>query len=562
MSDILSTRSVGENLGPRPQGGATASPVATVVVADASFKLPTLTVGTMITGVVAEQAARGNVVIQTDKGNLTIQSKVPLKVGNTVILQLQSVGVQSRVVILSVDGQPIGGSAMGGSAMGGLENQPLAAGRGGPTNATLAASPQTQANQSSSPHLSGREAPSTPAGSNPTTGPSTNTPANPIAAEAASGARGNPGLSRSPLTNGLVLPAQVLEASALGSGAASGGGGSRAGDILTVRVLATAAAGSAQLEPQVPPQTDPKNWLRAAVVSNGPTGATPNLTASSSGSGPNPQQGLILATADSRLAVSAAPPGPEGTRVLLEIISHSAQRAERIAAALDSQKTFVRLAGEWASLKEVVGLLDTTGAQNAASPIQPSLPAPGATLASTILFFLSALKGGDYRNWLGRDNVSQLESGQQGQLLTRLGDDFVQLGRLASEPQPSGWQVMLVPIAHGDGLEQIRMYYRRQQGSEGNSDDLASRFIVEAELSRFGPVQLDGLIRPGQFDLVLRSDIEFATNMQSDIRTIFQSALEVSGHNGGVRFERRSGAAVDLFPDEATETTYGSSVIV
>lgn len=560
MSNILSTRSVGENLGHRPQGGATASPVATVVVADASFKLPNLTVGTIITGVVAEQAARGSVVIKTDKGNLTIQSKVPLKVGNTVILQLQSVGTQSRVVILSVNGQPIGGSAIGGSAIGGLENQPLGADRGVPTNATLAVSPRTQANQASSPHLSGREVPSTQAGPNPTTGSPTNTPANPIAAETASGARGNPGNSRSPLTNGVVLPAQVLEASAPGSGAASSGLGSRAGDILTVRVLATAAPGGAQLEPQVPPQTDPKNWLRAAVVSNGPMGA--NHNASSSGSGPKPQPGLILATADSRLSVSAAPPGPEGTRVLLEIISNSAHGAERIAAALDSQKTFVKLAGEWASLKEIVGLLDTAGAQHAAPIFQPSLPTPGATLASTILFFLSALKGGDYRNWLGRDNASQLESGQQGRLLTRLGDDFVQLGRLASEPQPSGWQVMLVPIAHGDGLEQIRMYYRRQQGSEGNSDDQASRFIVEAELSRFGPVQLDGLIRPGQFDLVLRSDIEFATKMQGDIRAIFQSALEIGGHNGAVRFERRSGAAIDLFPDEATETIHGSSVVV
>jgi hypothetical protein len=561
MSDILSTRSVGETLGHRPQGGA-ASPVATVVVADASFKLPNLTVGTLITGVVAEQAARGAVVIKTDKGNLTIQSKVPLKIGNTVILQLQSVGVQSRILILSVDGQPIGGSAIGGSPIGGLENQPLGAGKGVPTTAMLAASPQTQTSPTSAPQPGGRDAPSMQAGSNPTTGSPTNTLANAIAAESASSARATHGNSRSPLTNGLVLPAQVLEASAPGPGAASGGVGFRAGDILTVRVLATAAAGNAQLQPQVPPQTEPKNWLPAAVASNGPMGTKDNITASSSGSGPKPQPGLILATANGRLAVSAAPPGPEGTRVLFEVINHSAHRAERIAAALDSQKTFVKLAGEWASLKETVGLLNTTGGQNAASAIQPALPAPGAALASTILFFLSALKGGDYRNWLGRDNVSQLESGQQGQLLTRLGDDFVQLGRLASEPQPSGWQVMLVPIAARDGLEQIRMYYRRQQGGDETNDDLASRFIVEAELRRFGPVQLDGLIRPGQFDLVLRSDIELATNMQSDIRTIFQSALEISGHNGGVRFEKRSEAAVDLFPDEARETTHGSSVVI
>ena len=110
------------------------------MVADASFKLPNLTVGTLITGVVAQQAPRGTAIIKTDKGNLTIQSQVPLKVGNAVIPQMQSVGVQSRVIILSVNGQPIGA----------LENQPQGANKGVPTNAALAVSAQT--NSSHSPH--------------------------------------------------------------------------------------------------------------------------------------------------------------------------------------------------------------------------------------------------------------------------------------------------------------------------------------------------------------------------------------------------------------------------
>ncbi len=549
MSDILSTRSSGETLVHRPQGGVAAAPVATVVVADASFKLPNLTVGTLITGVVAQQASRGAVVIKTDKGNLTIQSKVPLNVGNTVILQMQSVGVQSRIIILSVNGQPIGA----------LENQPPGADKGVPTNAPLAVSTKTHSSHSSHPQPRGREVPPMQARSNPTAGPQTNTSANPIAAEAASSARMDHGSAKSPLTKGLVLPAQVLESAAPGSGAASSGIGFRTGDMLTVRVLAVTVAGSAQLKPDVPPQTDPKNWLHTTVTSSVPAGGKNSVTPSSPDTGSNPQPGLILATANSRLAISTAPPGPEGTGVLLEVISHSAHRAGRIAAVSNSHQTFVKLAGEWASLKETVGLLNTTGTQIAAPIIQPALPTPGATLASTILFFLSALKGGNFRNWLGHDNISQLESAQQGQLLARLGDDFVQLGRLTSEPQPSGWQVMLVPIVQGDGLEQIRMYYRHRQGSNEKDEDLASRFIVEAELSRFGLVQLDGLVRPSQFDLVLRSDVEFATNMQDDIRSIFQSALEISSLNGAVRFEGRSEVAVDPFHVEATETTHGSS---
>ena len=549
MSNILSTRSSGETLVHRPQGGTAAAPVATVVVADASFKLPNLTVGTLITGVVAQQAPRGAVVIKTDKGNLTIQSKIPLKVGNTVILQMQSVGVQSHIIILSVNGQPIGA----------LENQPPGADKGVPTNAPLAVSTKTPSSHSSHPQPRGREVPPMQARSNPTAGPQTNTSANPIAAEAASSAKMDHGSARSSLTKGLVLPAQVLETAAPGSGAASSGIGFRTGDMLTVRVLAVTVAGSAQLKPDVPPQTDPKNWLYTTVTSSVPAGGKNSVTPSSPDTGSNPQPGLILATANSRLAISTAPPGPEGTGVLLEVISHSAHRAERIAAVSNSHQTFVKLAGEWASLKETVGLLNTTGTQIAAPIIQPALPTPGATLASTILFFLSALKGGNFRNWLGHDNISQLESAQQGQLLARLGDDFVQLGRLTSEPQPSGWQVMLVPIVQGDGLEQIRMYYRHRQGSNEKDEDLASRFIVEAELSRFGLVQLDGLVRPSQFDLVLRSDVEFATNMQDDIRSIFQSALEISSLNGAVRFEGRSEVAVDPFHVEATETTHGSS---
>ncbi|HTI86203.1 MAG TPA: hypothetical protein VL966_06335, partial [Alphaproteobacteria bacterium] len=81
-----------------------AGAVATASAAPGSLPpaLADITAGTVIAGVVVERG-RGMVVLKTDKGMLPLQTNLALKLGAAVVLEVQSVGAQVRLAIISVD---------------------------------------------------------------------------------------------------------------------------------------------------------------------------------------------------------------------------------------------------------------------------------------------------------------------------------------------------------------------------------------------------------------------------------------------------------------------------
>lgn len=550
MSDLFSTRAVGEAATHRLQGTAAASPVATVIVADASFRLPNLTLGTLINGVIAERGPRSTFIVKTDKGNLTLQSNLPLKVGNALVMQLQSVGTQSRVVILSVDGQAIGTP----------DGYSQAAEKARITGTNSSAAPQTRTGDPGD----ARQGTGIDSSKNPAGGSSPAAVAGQTANQKVLSRNVAPGgafaEARAPLANGVIVPAVVVDINAPRGAGTPSGTNLDVGDALTVRVLAIARPDGQKLTPQVPPRTAASNWVHAAVTTSAADGG--GSIASSIGTGKAPSANTVLAFGSARLAVNAAPPGPEGTAVLLEILDRTGAATKAEMAAPRGQRSFLELAREWPALRASMGLTDTSTAPQGNATFQPPLPTPGSALASTILFFIAALKGGDLRSWLGEMNTNQLEGMHQGQLLAQLGDDFNQLARLASEPQPSGWQIMLIPLANGDRLEQIRLFYRGRQGHGETSGESPSRFVVEAELAAFGLVQLDGLLGTHRFDLQVRSNTAFTPAMQGHIREIFVSALEIGGLQGNVQFEAGSQVSLDPFHDTAKEPGHASGLIV
>jgi len=539
MSDILTTRSLSDATIHRTQSGASGPPTATVLVADAGLKLPSQRVGTLISGIVLEKPSRAHFVIQTDKGSLTIQANIPLQVGSAVVLQLQSVGNQSRVVILSINGQPIGSP-----------------------DAHSASAPNAGAPPQPFPARPVTTTPGVPSQAAPSIAPSAPASQHAALVREAGQARGTGGLVRTPLVNGLVLPAQVIEATTNPAPGNQTGPFLKTGDTLTVRVLATAGQGADNLRPEVPPQTGPQDWLRGTVANNTSTGVAGGpMSSAIIDKAQTP--GLIISTPHGRLSLPSGTPGQVGTGVLLEIIGEAARAGDAMRPTVtEAQQSFYKFAREWSTLKDAAAILAPAGAEAAGLQGVAPLPAPGAALASTMLFFLTALKAGDIRAWLGQAAADQLEGIRDGNLAGRLSDDFQQMGRLSSESQPSGWQVMLLPMARGDIIDQIRMYYRHQHGTDSENGDNAGRFIVEAELKRFGMVQLDGLVKRTQFDLALRSDVQFSTEMKKHIREIFWNALEIGGLVGAVRFETPSNGPLDPFKDDAAAARHGSDVVV
>ena len=129
-------------------------------------------------------------------------------------------------------------------------------------------------------------------------------------------------------------------------------------------------------------------------------------------------------------------------------------------------------------------------------------------------------------------------------MLTRLGQDFAQLGRWA-EAAGGDWRAFLVPLYDGNHVHPLRLFLRDQKGRRGQSDGAdqerdATRFVLEVEMSRLGEMQLDGLVHAKRFDLILRTRQALPPVMRQDITKIFEDANEAAGTSGSIGFQASS----------------------
>jgi hypothetical protein len=133
---------------------------------------------------------------------------------------------------------------------------------------------------------------------------------------------------------------------------------------------------------------------------------------------------------------------------------------------------------------------------------------------------------------LGRDG--------HGELVSRLGRDLAQIGRL-SDAAGGDWRLVPFPLYDGSELHQLRLFLRHggggRQDQEGGDGEEATRFVLEVSLSRLGDLQLDGLVRRKRFDLILRTRHGLSDAMRRDITEIFHSANEATGSKGSIAFQ-------------------------
>ncbi len=195
--------------------------------------------------------------------------------------------------------------------------------------------------------------------------------------------------------------------------------------------------------------------------------------------------------------------------------------------------------------------------------LQDAIPQPGSRLASGLLFFLSALSGGDVTRWIGNQATQALKNAGRDSLLSRLGRDFSQLGRLADN-EGGDWRLFFIPIHDGDQQQQLRLFLRNSwrdgDGDPDQDDEDTSRFVVEVEMSRLGELQLDGLVREKRLDLILRSRAPLPDFMRRDITQIFHEANEITGNRGSIGFQ--SSLEWKAMPIEAPEVAADTGVLV
>jgi hypothetical protein len=500
-----------------------------------------------------------------------------LKIGSEVTLQVQSVGTQMQVIILSVDNKPVHGAGLQRAAAGAGGATTPEAGQGSTVSPSAsAAAGQTGHKSAARGSGGGHPAPAPTASATPgvQSSPVQGTGPASIAGTGTSG----------PLAPGMVLTATVVSAQGpgplpapaagqaagqpgpgvvagpppTGAGQASPGGphpsaGSPAGGGLAAPPASGVVAGSQvtvrilAIQPPSQPAGAPGGNAAAGLRTSGDVMAVfGTVTGGSTPPTANHTAGRTLVqTPLGTLSLPTGTPLPDGTGITLEILRSAVAGQDPASFRMaERQHTLATFSTEWLGLREALDAAERTTPGAAQQLLGTTVPRPGPAFAAGILFFIAALRAGNVRSWLG-DNVSgALERGGHGEILTRIGEEFLQIGRLAGEPQSNGWQTVLFPVFDGERLRQIRMYMRRhgRKGADGDeSQSAGSRFVVEADLSRIGPIQLDGLVRKKRLDLILRTRNPLPEPMRSEITAIFADALTTADLAGAVSFEESPG---------------------
>ncbi len=588
---------------------ATPAPVtAEATVVRLPERLPEVTRPVVLTGTVAGQTPEGLTRVRTSAGELLLDSKAELPPDKPVTVQITPTTTTptatvpakpTALILLQALGTPAGtggaGTGAAGTAAGGTAAA-TPAGSPAPGNAATPAvllpTPTPATAPALPPLLPGtvvpalviaggsgaKPTPATPAGGGaPQPAAPSPAGANPVGpAKPETAAPATPSMPAPPMAGGSATFGTPVQ---LGGDAAHPGAGAPATPDQPSGTAADTAAEPPDLPrgatvalriltitppPQQPrPPGDPEAGGRNGQAGGRTDGRaesqpappdagepavppdTPVLRGTVAGSTPQGQP--ILATKQGMLALNvpaSLPPGAKVTAALTDL----AQATQAAAPTLPGPPGPL---GErdWPAMRQLMATLAASDPALAKSMLA-TMPQPNRKLTAALGFFLAAMRGGDARGWLGDDASSALDKAGRRDLLDRLEKDFEGLRREAAEPLPGDWRSYTIPLMDSTGPKPIKLHvHPLKEDEEGDGRPRGkpgSRFLIDLDLSRFGPMQLDGLVRPNHFDLILRSHAVLPPELRVELIQVFADSVRAVGYSGGLSFQSGARSWVKL----------------
>ncbi|HEY9080899.1 hypothetical protein [Magnetovibrio sp.] len=480
------------------------------------------------------------VQVQTTLGPVTLQTTLSIPKGAVLTLMLSRLTPQPQFLITEINGKPVPGTQVaqaalqnaGASALAGQRTDTPSLNEGARIGATLlrpASVPVTNAPQSPA-QASGQTLLQTPT---------------------QVGAPPQPAVSPS----SPVSTAQTAVSSLPNAPAPTTSVGTPAGTPGTAQAAPPLTAQSVQMPSGTRftvtvVRIEPPGVALNTATSGSSGGLAAGSTIGGTVTGTTAQGQPIVQTPHATLALDTTAKIGEGMRVVLKL-----ETAPTLPDTTDTAKLgrtgpleSLAQAKAWPQLDEALKTLahaDPTRFQHLANTI---LPQPGAKLSTQMLFFLSALKGGDIKAWLG-DSVTRVIERDRPGLTGRLGSDFQIMSKLADEPQSGDWRLALIPLWNSGALEQLRMYYRNRGGQDDDDgEDDGTRFVLDVALSNIGHVQIDGLMKPSakKLDLIVRTEEPFPDTWRTDIADIFVAAQDITGIGGSLAFQAAPGNFIEF----------------
>lgn len=407
-----------------------------------------------------------------------------------------------------------------------------------------------------SPTVPAQPARSTGAAPAPTT-PAPTTPASAPASPPADG-----GMA-SAVLNALTAPPDEGNPVALGGDAAHPGGdaeqpppqppaakGEPKGDSPARPALRPGGTVAVRILSVEPPTTQPPPLDGDPPAPEAPDGTPPgSVVVRGTVAGTSGEGRPILATRLGMLALGQGDPLPKGT-VLTVALSDPGTVLEGIAG----RDVFLASSRQWPALREALVTLAGIDRTLAQSLMNTVVPQPNRRMAAAVSFFLTAVRGGDARAWLGDDAVEALRRNGRADLIQALDQEFRGMQQQAADPLPGGWFGFTLPVFDGSMLQPVRLHLHPvHDEGDGKAIDKdrqpkGSRFVIDVDLSRLGPLQLDGMVRDRRFDLILRSRTPLAPALRDELTGVFTASVGAVGFAGSLLFQNDSRQWVSLVP--------------
>jgi hypothetical protein len=266
----------------------------------------------------------------------------------------------------------------------------------------------------------------------------------------------------------------------------------------------------------------------------------------------SPEGVPVVQTPNGEIQLNVRANLPPGTVVTLEV---TAQRppSPLMAPPEPLPPATLPLAGPstgWPTLTEAIAQLQRSDPTLAAQ-FANILPDGGARSALAMMSLVQALRSGEPRQWPGDGNLRALERiGPRGaQLANQLSGEVTELSRQVRDTGAE-WRALPIPWQADGRVERIRLVIREDAGEDEAARKRkgggGTRFLLDLDLSRLGPLQLDGMFKKESrsFDMMVRTMAPLPEAMRTDLAGLFANTNAAMNLVGSLSFQ-----VVKKFPD-------------
>ena len=175
----------------------------------------------------------------------------------------------------------------------------------------------------------------------------------------------------------------------------------------------------------------------------------------------------------------------------------------------------------------------------AAQILGRALPSPSnpSNFGPAVLLFAAALKSGELQAWLGDKKLEMVQKLGKESLLSRLSGESSSVPA-NNDATATDWKSFPVPMLWQNEISKVMFHVRKEPSEqEQQEENGAARFVMDLSLTRMGEVQLDGLVRGKQLDLIVRTQMPISYSMQDAMRVAYAKALDGTNIYGEIGFQ-------------------------